>query len=129
MNFLKAQRGITFIGFVFVMIVAVFFALMGMRLIPAYIEFYGVSKSMKMVKGEITTSTIPTIDEIRNNLYKKFNTQYVDRETVLPQNIKVTYQNGGAVLQIAYEKRVHFLYNIDFVIKFDDSINLSPGAG
>jgi len=127
MNFSKNQHGITFIGFLFVTGVAVFFVYMGIRLIPVYIEHYGITKSMKMVQGEITTSQIPSVDQIRGSLYKKFDIQYVDSNSVPPQSIKINYQNGGAVLQIAYEKRVPFMYNIDFVVKYENSVSLSRG--
>ena len=46
------QRGVTLIGFLFMLVIVGFFAYLAMRLIPAYTEYMGVVKSMELVKNE-----------------------------------------------------------------------------
>jgi hypothetical protein len=117
-------RGITLIGFLVLLAVAGFFAYMVMRLLPMYIEYFGVVKAMEMVKNEPGAAQ-KSLEEIRRNLALKFNTQYVDETDVPPQAIQVKREGGGATLRIAYEKRVSFIYNIDLVATFDKSVNLN----
>ena len=38
------QRGLTMIGFLFVAVILVFMAMLAMKLVPAYIEFFSVKK-------------------------------------------------------------------------------------
>jgi hypothetical protein len=121
-------RGLTLIGFLVVLCVAGFFAYLVMRLMPMYIEYFGVVKAMEMIKDE-PGSAQKSIDEIRRDLITKFDTQYVDDASVPPQAITLKREAGGATLRIAYEKRVNFMYNIDIVGVFDKSIILRNAGG
>ena len=123
MNMQRNNRGLTLIGFLVVLGVAGFFAYLTMRLLPMYIEYFGVVKAMEMVKNE-PGSAQKSVEEIRRDLNAKFDTQYVDDASVPPQAISVRREAGGATLRIAYEKRVNFMYNIDLVGVFDKSVIL-----
>jgi len=121
-------RGITLIGFVIVLCVLGFFAYMAMRLIPMYVEYFGVVKAMEQVRSEGNSSQ-KSIEEIRRDLSLKFDTQYVDDNSVPPAAIQLVRQGGASTLRIAYEKRVPFLYNLDIVGKFDKSVSLNGAGG
>jgi len=127
MKMQRKVRGITLIGFVIVLCVLGFFVYMAMRLIPMYVEYFGVLKSMEHVRNEAGAAQ-KSVDQIRRDLLMEFDTQYVDDKSVPPAAIQVIHEAGGATLRIAYEKRVPFLYNLDLVGKFDKSVNLN-GAG
>jgi len=128
MKMQRKVRGITLIGFAIVLCVLGFFAYLAMRLIPMYIEYFGVVKAMEQVRSE-GNSAQRSVDEIRRDLSLKFNTQYVDDASVPPAAIQVIRQAGGSTLRIAYEKRVPFLYNLDIVGKFDKSVSLNGAGG
>ena len=127
MTMQRNVRGITLIGFVIMLCFVGFFAYLAMRLIPVYVEYFGVVKAMEAVKSEPGAAQRP-IEQIRRDLGAAFDGQYVDSDTVPPQSIQLKRESGGATLRVAYEKRVPFIYNIDLVGKFDKSLNLS-GAG
>jgi hypothetical protein len=120
-------EGITLIGFVMLLCVLGFFAYLAMRLVPMYVEYFGVLKAMEQLRQEPGAAQ-KSLAEVRGQLSLKFNTQYVDETSVTPQSISLKREGGAATLRIAYEKRVPFLYNIDMVGKFDKSLNLA-GAG
>ena len=124
MNMQRNNRGITLIGFLIVLVVVGFFAYLVMKLLPMYTEYFGVVKSMELVKEQPGAAQKP-IEEIRRELRSNFDTQYVDDNTVPPQAIQVKREAGGTTLRIAYEKRINFMYNIDLVGVFDKSVVLS----
>ncbi|MBN8727970.1 MAG: DUF4845 domain-containing protein [Xanthomonadales bacterium] len=128
MNTIGKVRGITLIGFLIGLCVLGFFAYMAMRLVPMYVEYFGVVKAMEQVRNE-PGSGQRSLQEIRSNLSLKFDTQYVDEASVPPSAIMLKREGGAAVLRIAYEKRVPFLYNIDLVGKFDKSVKLDKTGG
>lgn len=128
MNMQRNNRGITLIGFMILLCVAGFFAYIVMRLLPIYVEYFSVVKSMEMVKSE-PGSAQKSVEEIRRDLSFKFNTQYVDETSVPPQAIQLKREAGGATLRIAYERRVNFMYNIDLVAAFDKSVVLRNVGG
>jgi len=128
MKMRRKVGGITLIGFIIVLCVLGFFAYLAMRLIPMYVEYFGVVKAMEMVRSEGNSSQ-KSVDEIRRDLSLKFDTQYVDDNSVPPAAIQLVRQGGASTLRIAYEKRVPFLYNLDIVGKFDKSVSLNGAGG
>jgi len=105
-------------------LVAGFFAYVVMKLVPVYVEYFGVVKSMEQIKDEPGAAQ-KSIEEIRRDLNVKFDLQYVDEKDIPPQAIQLKREATGPTLRIAYEKRVPFMYNIDLVASFDKSVNLT----
>ncbi len=124
----RKVKGITLIGFAMVLCVLGFFAYLAMRLVPMYVEYFGVVKAMEMERSD-AGSAQKSVDEIRRDMGLKFDTQYVDSSSVPPAAIQVVRQGGSSTLRIAYEKRVPFLYNLDLVGKFDKSVSLNGAGG
>lgn len=124
MNAYRYSRGITLLGFVILLCVAGFFAYCVMKLVPVYVEYFGVVKAMEQIKDEPGASQ-KTIEQIRRDLNVKFDLQYVDEKDIPPAAIQLKREATGPVLRIAYEKRVPFMYNIDLVASFDKSVNLT----
>jgi Tfp pilus assembly major pilin PilA len=128
MNMHRKAKGITLIGFVIVLCVLGFFAYLAMRLVPMYIEYYGVVKTMEQIRTD-GSAVNKSLDEIRRDMHFRFDTQYVDNEDVPPTAITLKRDGGAATLRVAYEKRVPFLYNLDLVGKFDKSVSLTNVGG
>lgn len=51
MRNLNAQRGITLLGFLMILMIVGFFAFLVMRLFPVYSEYYSVVSAMKGVQA------------------------------------------------------------------------------
>jgi hypothetical protein len=120
----RYSRGITLIGFLMLLCVAGFFAYCVMKLVPIYVEYFGVVKAMEQIKDEPGAAQ-KSIEEIRRDLNVKFDLQYVDEQDIPPQAIQLKRESTGPTLRIAYEKRVSFMYNIDLVASFDKSVKLT----
>ena len=114
------QTGITLIGFLLVLAVGVFFAYMGMKLVPAYTEYAGVVKAMSQISSEGVDGK--SLDEIRRELMFKLGFQYVDDATIHPSDITIGPGPGGNELRVSYDKDIPFMYNIDFLIHFDKAV-------
>jgi hypothetical protein len=121
------QRGITMIGFAVLLCVVGFFAYAAMQLIPAYSEYFGVVKSMKAVQAKPDVEN-KSIDEIRNYLQVEFDLQYVSEKNVPIKSITMITQNGQHSLRIAYDRDLPFMYNVDLLVHFDKTVDLSRGA-
>ena len=52
------QTGMTFIGLVLVVAAVIFLATIGMKVVPAYIEFFGVKKVLQHIGDESTFQTM-----------------------------------------------------------------------
>ena len=123
----QKQSGITLIGFLIVLMVVAFFGYMAMKLVPSYAEFMGVNKAMNQIaSGGVEGKTL---DDIRRDLMFKMGFQYVDDSTIKPKDITITRTNGAAQLNVTYDKRVPFIYNIDFLLHFQKSVPLQGNIG
>ena len=121
MKQLSRQRGITLLGLIMVLFLIGFAAFIGMKLLPVYQEYFSVVQGMKSVAAQpgVARRQAP---EIKEMLMKRFYISYV--ESVKRQHIKVLRKNS-LTLQIQYEVRRPLLGNIDFVAKFDKTVDLS----
>jgi hypothetical protein len=127
MNSKNKQTGITLIGFAVLLCVLGFFAFAAMKLIPVYTEYFGVVKSMKLLQGESGIENT-TIEDIRRKLNVQFDLQYVDETNVPPGAATLITANGARSLRIAYDRDIPFLYNVDLLVHFDKTVDLSHGA-
>lgn len=113
-------RGITFLSFIIVLVVVGFFAYIAMRLVPVYQEYFSVRQAMKAVAEESGPNTSPA--QIRQALSRRFDISYV--ESVKPQDIRVIRDARGTQLNIQYQRITPFVYNIEFLISFDETVDL-----
>lgn len=123
----RTQYGITLIGFAMVLIVVGFFAYAAMKLIPVYTEYFGVVKSLKSLQSEAGIQNM-SIEEIRRSLSLKFNVQYVDEADVPLSSVTLITSNGNHSLNVAYDVTKPFMYNIDLLVHFNYTVDLSKGA-
>ena len=121
------QNGITMIGFIMLLGVLGFVAYSVMKLWPVYIEYFGVVKSMKALQSDASIET-DSIDVIRRKLNLQYDVQYVDEQHVPPGAAQLITANGQHSLRIAYDRDLPFIYNIDLLVHFDHTVDLSHGA-
>src|SRR5512143_918102 len=80
------QRGLSMIGFLFVAIVLVMLAMLAMKVVPAYIEYFGVKKVLADMGHQSDLRNMSN-GEIRNDFAKRASVGYVD--VVKPQDIRI----------------------------------------
>jgi Domain of unknown function (DUF4845) len=127
MNLKNRQRGVTLLGFAILLVVVGFFAYAVMKLWPAYVEYYGVVRSMKIVQQDPQAST-GGVDFLRSKLNVQFDLQYVDEKDVPMSAISLNTQNGNRSLTIAWDRDIPFLYNVDLLVHFTHTVDLARGA-
>lgn len=115
------QDGMTLLGFLMVLAVVGMFAFVAMRLFPVYSEYYSVVQDMKGVQMEPGVANWPPA-QVRDRLFRRFYISYV--ENVKPEHVKVT-RNNGYNLTVKYEVRKPLAYNLDFVAKFEKTVDLT----
>ena len=74
MRSIKHQRGMTAIGWLIVLVMIGFFVLLGLRMVPAYLEFYKIVSTLESIEDE---SGFSNPREIRKLLERRFEISYV----------------------------------------------------
>jgi hypothetical protein len=124
----QRQSGISLLGFVIILAVAGFFAFLFMKLYPAYYEYYNVVSAMEQIKREPAAARWSPA-EILASLEKRMYINYVDEKFVNKRSFQIKRAGTGYTLSVRYERREPLLYNLDYVAKFERTVQLGTGLG
>lgn len=114
------QRGLSMIGFLFVAVVLVAVAMLAMKLVPAYIEFFSVKKILATM-GQEADIRSKSNAEIRSDFSRRANVGYVT--VVKPEHLTIDRSGGTPIISADYEFRTQLVDNISLVIDFSASTN------
>ncbi len=116
------QRGITFLGFVILMCLIGFFAMLILKIGPIYLDHYKVVSSLESLKSDKDLAT-RSKQEIITTLMKRWDINMVD--SVTTENVYITKDMSNLTIQIAYDVTKPIVGNVDVIVHFDDSIEVS----
>lgn len=118
------QQGMTFIGLVLMIAAIVFVAVIGMKLTPAYIEYFSVKKALARIAND------PGFNEMsRNDIVASFNrTATIDNISVIDGSDLVVERGAGgqAVVTADYETIVPLIGNVSALLEFSASTDSTP---
>lgn len=112
------QRGLTMFGFLFVAVVLVLVAMLAMKLVPAYVEFFSVKKILATM-GQDSNIRSKSNAEIRSDFSKRAGVSYVT--VVKPEDISIDRRGGVPVISVDYTFRTKLFGNASLVVDFSAS--------
>lgn len=121
----KNQQGMTFFGVVFVGFALVGGAILVMKLIPPYLEFWSVQKVMSVMAKD---SALPgmTPQEARNSFDKRANVDNIN--VIKGSDLEIAKNNGKTVVSANYTVTVPLAGNLSALMEFQASTSESaPG--
>jgi len=123
---MRTQRGMGFFGVLVMLIAIVFVAIVGMKVAPAYIEYFSIKKAVTgMVEsGELRNATVADVR-------KAFDRRAIIDEisSIQGSDLEITKEGSEIVLGFAYEKRIPLFYNISLLIDFQGSSKRASSKG
>ena len=120
----RYQRGVTFIGWIILMIpfAIVFYA--GVRLTPVYLNYMKVVHALDTVAAEVPNEGA-TADGIRNIVNKHFIVDEVDYPQA--KDIRVVRDNGAWAMEASYDDQAPLFFNAAIIVTFDKKVKLKGG--
>jgi len=112
----RNERGITLLGFLLVAAVVVIFALVGFRVMPAYIEYFAVQKALQQALEDSPTGNVA---EIRRAFDRKTSAGYI--ESVRPADVQVTRQSNQITAAVSWQRVLPMIANASILLDFDAS--------
>lgn len=115
---MKQQRGLSVIGLLMISAVIVVVALIGFKLLPAYIEYF----TIKRVIGDIASGS-----EVRGGTLRDATTafqrraQIDDITSIKASDLEITKQGEGFAIIATYQRCVPLFSNISVCIDFEAS--------
>ncbi len=120
-QFPSRQRGMTFIGFVMLVCLIGFFAMLILKIGPIYLDHYKVAASLQGLKSDPELPS-RTKQDIINTLTKRWYIDMVD--SVTKDDVHVVKEAGHITVQVAYDVTKPIMGNIDVLVHFNDSIEV-----
>lgn len=121
----KSQQGMTFLGLLILLTFVGLFVYAGIRLIPLYLEYMSVAKTLDNLKSEADASS--TVQSIRNSLERHFEVD--DIKALDWRDIQIQRQGNSWEVEAAYDAQAPFVANISFSVHFDKTVTLGSSAG
>lgn len=121
----SSQRGLSMFGFLFVAVVLVFVAMLAMKVVPAYIEFFSVKKILNAM-GQEAGLAQKSNAEIRSDFSKRASVDYVT--AVKPEDLTIERHGPVPTISVAYEFRTPLVGNVSLVIDFSASSDPNAAA-
>ncbi len=116
---LKKQKGMTFLGFIIVAAIALSLLLVAMKIVPDYMEFSSVKKTIKAI-GDDPNFNSMTKQEIRTSFDKRADINYVT--VVNGKDVVISKDpSGRKVVSIEYEVVRPLALNLSALMDFKAS--------
>lgn len=110
----QRQRGMTFIGLLFVGSMVAFFGVVAAQAVPTYIEYLTIIKAVKKA-----ASGASTVQEVRASFER---TTAIDQiSSITPKDLEVTKENDKVVVSFAYQREIHLGGPAYLVMKYQGS--------
>ncbi len=117
----KRQNGMTGLGWLTVLFLIGFFALLAFKLVPIYLENYSVKTVLESFKEE-PLITQQSKKHVLNMVMARLNTNGV--RDIKSNMVKIDKKPGLLKIEIDYFVRKPMVGNIEIIVSFDDSVEL-----
>ena len=103
------------LGFLFVAAVIIVVAVVGFRVMPAYIEYFAVQKALEQSLTE--TKDFSSAAEVRRSFQRRADTGYI--ESVTASDVFVS-KNGNVITATAsWTRKLHLVANASLFLEFE----------
>ncbi len=112
---MQKQRGMTFMGLVLMVAAIVFVAVIGMKMVPAYLEFMSVKKAIANIANQ------PNFREMTNkDIYTAFSkTASIDNiDSIDAKELIISKTDLGPVVTAEYQVVVPLMGNVSALLDF-----------
>lgn len=111
----RKQNGMTMIGFLIALSIAMLFIYCGMKIVPMYTEYYSVKKALAGLANE-PGITNASKEKIREMFFKRLYMSYA--LNVKKEALKIDSTDTGYRMVVDYERREQLIANLDVVGKY-----------
>ena len=113
---LKRQQGMTMIGVLFVLALIGVIGYAGMRILPLYLNYMKVSRSMEATASEFKGDSVDQA-ALRRTLEKHW--QIEDIDSVAAKDVEIEKDDTGTTMHVAYDDAAPYVANVSLMVHFD----------
>lgn len=105
------QHGLSLVGFMFVVVIVAFLAVLGMKVVPSVVEYSAIKKAIVKAKEAGSTPA-----EIKSSFDKQATTGYID--SVSGRDLEITKTDSGFEVSVAYQKKIELVGPASLVLDY-----------
>jgi hypothetical protein len=110
---MRRQYGLTMTGFLVTAVILVFAALLGFKIVPAYMEYYTIQRQIKLVANEVSATDRRAIE----NAFDRRAT--VENITAISaKDLEITKEGDKVILSVEYSVKVPLVANLSALMDF-----------
>ena len=117
---MRKQRGVTMIGWVFLLVPVALVLYAGLRVGPEYLNYYKVLSAMKETATQLKSEETLSPATIHAALERRFDTGYIDEPSA--KEIVLAKQEDGWAMTADYEKAVPMFGNLHLLMVFKKTV-------
>jgi Domain of unknown function (DUF4845) len=118
------QRGVTAIGWVFLLTPLAIVVYSGIRLAPLYLNYMKVVKAMDQAVSEVKSGA--DASAIRTTIDRHFEIDMVEYPTT--KDMKITRDGGAWVVESQYDDDAPLFGNVSLHVVFDKRVRIGGGS-
>jgi hypothetical protein len=111
----RRDAGLSMIGFLFVVVVLLVVALVGFRVLPAYIEYFSVQRALTESLNASKELNDPA--EVRRNFQRRVDSGYI--ESVGGRDLDIRRVGNEFVASVAWTRKLPLVTNVSLLIEFE----------
>ena len=113
----KREHGVSLGGLLMILFIVVVVGIFGLKLVPAYIEYYKIKAAVVAIAGDRSKSS--SVSEIRRAFDARANID--DINSIKSSDLDVTKEGGDVVISFEYPKIVPLAGNVSLYVNFKGS--------
>jgi hypothetical protein len=126
MQLRKRQRGLGLWGWIFVLGVIGFVALVTMQLVPIYLAEMSIQRVVKATAEDSANSNVP-LATLRRNMKTRWDVEGIT--TLDVNDVTLEKYGAGRALAYDYEARAELFYNVSLAVHFAEKYPMAGGGG
>ncbi len=118
----RRQRGVTAIGWMFLLVPIGIVLYAGIRLTPVYLNYMKVARSLEQLSQSTSSADVASAVNVRRSLERYFDIEGINFPTT--EDIGVRREDGKWIVDAIYEDGAPLFANISLTVEFDKSVTL-----
>jgi Flp pilus assembly protein TadG len=120
---MRKQRGVTMIGWIFLLIPMALVIFAAIRVGPIYYEYYKMLSAVQATASEMTSDETKSPKTIRTAIQRRFDSSYVDDTKA--EDLEVTKAENGWQVGIVYDEEAPLFGNMLLLLRFDKQVEFN----
>ncbi|HZF25599.1 MAG TPA: DUF4845 domain-containing protein [Steroidobacteraceae bacterium] len=120
----RHERGVTFLGWMIILVPVALVLYAGIRLTPVYLEYMKINRTLEQVRDELKGDQ-PDMATIRTAIEKRLDIEDVTALTVRDADkLKITKDGSGYKVEAVYQATAPYMSNVSLLVSFDKVVQI-----